>query len=110
MEPNNSKAGVKTLGIKLPDELHAQFALVAQLDDLSLTDAMVRAVRLYVETKQSAPDFAARAQAALEAIEREAAARRGAIQALFGQPPAAAQPSAGESKATSRKRGGEQSA
>ncbi|MFJ6196996.1 hypothetical protein [Micromonospora sp. NPDC092111] len=84
MEPGNGKTGVKTLGLKLPDELHAQFALVAQLDGLSLTDAMRRAVELYVEHKQAQPDFAARAAAVLEEIEREAAARRGAIQALFG--------------------------
>jgi hypothetical protein len=103
MEPSQ-KAGVKTLGIKLPDDLHAQFALVSQLDGLSLTDAMRRAVELYVETKQSEPDFAARAQAALEEIEREAAARRGAIQALFGsQSTAATEPA----KAAGRRRGGE---
>lgn len=81
-EPKN--AGVKTLGIKLPDALHAQFALVAQLDGFSLGDAAVRAVELYVETKRSESDFAARAWAALEEIERETAARRGAIQGLFG--------------------------
>ncbi|GAB2991918.1 hypothetical protein LWP59_33945 [Amycolatopsis acidiphila] len=81
-EPRN--AGVKTLGIKLPDALHAQFTLVAQLDAISLADAALRAVELYVSTKRQEPDFAARAQAALEEIEREAAARRGAIQGLFG--------------------------
>jgi hypothetical protein len=80
-EPRN---GVKTLGIKVPDALHAQFALVAQLDGISLGDAAVRAVELYVSTKKAEPDFAARAQAALEEIEREVAARRGAIQGLFG--------------------------
>jgi hypothetical protein len=81
-EPRNG--GVKTLGIKLPDSLHAQFALVAQLDDISLGDAALRAVELYVKTKKAEPDFAERARAALEAIEQEAAARRGAIQGLFG--------------------------
>ena len=105
MEPKGP--GVKTLGIKLPDELHAQFALVAQLDGLSLTDAMRKAVELYVETKQGEPDFAARATAALEEIEREAAARRGAIQALFGQ---GGTPAADTAKATSRRRSGEASA
>jgi hypothetical protein len=103
-EPGNGKQGVKTLGIKINDELHAQVALVAQLDGLSLTDAMKRAVELYVETKQAQPDFAARAQAALEEIEREAAARRGAIQALFGGEPAA------DAKAASGRRRGEASA
>lgn len=84
MEPNGKSAGVKTLGIKLPDQLHSQFSLVAQLDGLSLTDAILRAVQQYVESKQNEPDFAARAATAMEEIEREAAARRGAIQALFG--------------------------
>ncbi|PRY40523.1 hypothetical protein [Umezawaea tangerina] len=76
--------GVKTLGIRLPHELHAQFALVAQLDGLNLTDAILRAVEFYVETKRSEGDFAARAQEALAEIEREANSRRAAIQALFG--------------------------
>ena len=76
---------VKTLGIRLPDELHTQFVLVASLDGLSLTDAIRRAVELYVETKRSEGDFAERAAAALEEIEREAASRRSVIQALFGQ-------------------------
>src|SRR5262245_37733835 len=101
MEPNRS--GVKTLGIKLPDELHAQFALVAQLDELSLGDALRKAVELYVAHKQSEGDFAARAAAALEEIEREAAARRGAIQALFGQ----GGPAGDAKTAASRKRTGE---
>jgi hypothetical protein len=81
-EPKNG--GVKTLGIKVPDSLHAQFALVAQLDGISLGDAAIRAVELYVDTKRSEADFAQRATAALDDIEREAAARRGAIQGLFG--------------------------
>jgi hypothetical protein len=98
-EPRN----VKTLGIKVPDALHAQFTLVAQLDGISLGDAAVRAVELYVSTKRQEPDFAARAQAALEEIEKEAAARRGAIEGLFGAhtPPAADN----QTKPTSRRRG-----
>jgi hypothetical protein len=84
-DPKDTKNGVKTLGIRLPGELHAQFALVAQLDGLSLTDAILRAVELYVETKRSESDFAQRAAAVLDDIEREAAARRAAIEGLFGQ-------------------------
>ncbi|PWW53679.1 hypothetical protein [Actinokineospora spheciospongiae] len=80
---------VKTLGIRLPNELHAQFALVAQLDKLNLSDAVLKAVELYVETKRSEPDFAARAAAVLDEIEREAAARRSAIEGLFGGVPTA---------------------
>lgn len=106
--------GVKTLGIKVPDSLHAQFALVAQLDGISLGDAALRAVELYVTTKKAEPDFAARAQAALEDIEREAAARRGAIQGLFGEganpAPADEKPAATDiAERRGRRRGGEAS-
>jgi hypothetical protein len=82
-EPRNG-GGVKTLGVKLEDALHSQFSLVVALDELSLSDGVVRAVALYVKTKQAEPGFAAKAQAKLEEIEREATTRREAIQALFG--------------------------
>jgi len=84
-DPKDTRNGVKTLGIRLPGELHAQFALVAQLDGLSLTDAILRAVEHYVDTKRNESDFAERAAAVLAEIEREAAARRAAIEGLFGQ-------------------------
>lgn len=106
-EPRNG-GSVKTLGIKVPDSLHAQFALVAQLDGISLGDAAIRAVELYVTTKKAEPDFAARAKAALDEIEREAAARRGAIQGLFGSE----DPTADAAETTTgqtRRRGGEAS-
>lgn len=83
-DPRNDGRNVKTLGIKLPDGLHAQFALVAQLDNLSLADASLKAVELYVATKRSETDFAERASAALAEIEREASSRKSAIEALFG--------------------------
>lgn len=76
--------GVKTLGIKLEPELHAQFSLVCQLDNVPLTTGVQRAVEHYVQAKRAEGDFTARANEALAEIEREAAARRGAIQALFG--------------------------
>lgn len=82
-----TKTSVKTLGVRLPDDLHAQFVLVAGLDGLSLSDAVKRAVELYVTSKQNEEGFAERATAVLEDIEREAAARRAAIQGLFGTPP-----------------------
>jgi hypothetical protein len=84
-DPKDARNGVKTLGIRLPAELHAQFALVAQLDGLNLTDAILRAVEHYVESKRNEADFAERAAAALADIEREAAARRAAIEGLFGE-------------------------
>jgi len=76
--------GVKTLGIKLPDDLHAQLVLIAGLDGLSLTDAIRQAIDYYIERKRGEGDLAERAARALGDIEREAALRRDALQALFG--------------------------
>ena len=45
--------GYKTIGVKLPDELHAQLTLVAQLDEMSLTDAIRAAIDGYLERKRS---------------------------------------------------------
>ena len=98
-EPTDRAGSVKTLGVKLPDQMHAQFAMVANLNGLSLADAVTQAVREYIERNSSAEDFKDRAAAALEEIEREAAQRRGAIQALFGGPEAAS----GEQPGTGRK-------
>ena len=81
---SKTNPGVKTLGVKLPDELHAQFSMVVSLNGLSLNDGVLKAVQEYVDRNRSEADFAERAAAALAEIEREAAARRGAIQALFG--------------------------
>jgi hypothetical protein len=103
MEPTGN---VKTLGVKLPDELHAQFSLVAALDQISLNEAVLRAVTDYVAAKQQAPDFAGRAKTVLDEIEREAAAKRGAIEALFGQ----ASPTADKAKAAAKKAGSDTSA
>jgi hypothetical protein len=87
MSDPTGRNGTKTLGIKLPPKLHAQFALVAQLDDISLNVAVLRAVEQYVASKQSEPDFAQRAAEALAEIEREAAERKSAIEGLFGELP-----------------------
>jgi len=86
-EPRNG--GVKTLAIRLEGDLHAQLTLVAQLDGLSITDAIRRAIESYIEGKQAEGDFAGRAAAMLDEIDREAAARRQSIEALLGknQPP-----------------------
>jgi hypothetical protein len=105
--------GVKTLAIRLPDDLHAQLVLVAQLDGLSLAEAIRQAVESSINRRRDAGELADRAQAALEQIEQESAIRRTALQALLG--PASARPEQPAeadtaAKPTGRRRGGETSA
>ena len=85
MSETSSAGGVKTFAIRVPSALHAQFALVAALEDVSLNDAGVMAIQLLVDAKRSDSDFSTRAATVLASIEAEAEARRTAIQALFAE-------------------------
>ena len=78
------RAGVKTLAIRLPDELHAQLVLLAQFEGSTLTDAIRQAIEQFIERQRTEGDLAGRAAEALADIERDATTRREAIQALFG--------------------------
>lgn len=102
-EPKNG--GVKTLAIRLPDELHAQLVIVAQLDGLSLTDAIRQAIDGFIDRKRVEGGFADQAALALQEIEREAEARRAAIQALLGSGAPSDAP-APDARGRSRGRGG----
>ena len=97
--------GVKTLGIKLPDELHAQLVLIAGLDGMNLTEAIRQAIDSYIERKRGEGDLAARAAQALAEIEREATMRRDALQSLFGQPKPAEAAAAEPGKSAGRRSG-----
>jgi len=84
-EPTTKAGGHKTLAVKLPPGVHAQFELICGLEEIPMGTGLLRAVELYVETKRGEGDFAQRAAAAVEEAERAAAERRLAIQALLGQ-------------------------
>lgn len=75
---------VKTLAIRLDEELHAQLSVLAQLSGMTVTDAIRQAIEAFVSAQRSQGDLAERAAGVLAEIEREATARRSAIQALFG--------------------------
>src|SRR4051812_46892343 len=74
---------MKTMAIRVDDEVHAQFVILSQLDGVSLTDELKLALEGHVARRRSEPGFAEKAQAVLEEIDKEAAARRTAIQSLF---------------------------
>lgn len=82
--------GVKTLAIRLPEAQHAQLAVIAQLEELTLTDAIRQAVDDWIDQRRAQPDLQARAQAVLDDIERDAANRRGAIASLISEKPSSA--------------------
>ena len=76
---------MKTLAIRLEDDLHAQLTVLAQLEELTVTDAIRQAIEQFIEGKRHNPELSARAGAVLDDIERDAKTRREAIAALFKQ-------------------------
>jgi predicted transcriptional regulator len=74
---------MKTLAIRLEDDTHAQLSMLAQLEELTVTDAIRQAIDSYIAAKRSQPELTARAEAVLADIDRDAATRRDAIASLF---------------------------
>lgn len=81
--PPSGNGGVKTLAIRLEPDVHAQLSLIAQLRGATITDEIKAALAAHLESAKTAEDLAARADDALAEIERDAAARREALSALF---------------------------
>jgi predicted transcriptional regulator len=97
---------VKTLAIRLDDELHAQLSVLAQLSGTSLTDEIRQAIESHLDARRESPELSARAKQVAEEIEHEAQARREAITTLFG-----GSERAKAAKASGRRpRGGEEAA
>ena len=96
---------MKTLAIRLEDDTHAQLSMLAQLEELTVTDAIRQAIDSYIDAKRSQPELTARAEAVLADIDRDAASRREAIASLFtGDRPTPKSVEAPEAKSPSRSR------
>jgi predicted transcriptional regulator len=89
---------MKTLAIRLEDDLHAQLSVLAQLRQSTITDEIRLALEGHLEASKSDPELKNRAQAVLDDIERDAKAREAAIATLFS-------PSAGQTTTTAKPAG-----
>jgi predicted transcriptional regulator len=79
---------IKTLAVRLSEDVRAQLDIIAQLDDRTVTDEIRLAIEGWIEKTKSDPSVLQRAQFVRDEIEREAATKRGAIAALFDNPTA----------------------
>jgi len=93
---------MKTLAVRLDDEVMDLLGVVSQLEGTSLVDQIRTAITTHLEAKVAGGELATRAQAALEAIDSEAEARKAAIGSLLGQVAPASPPAGGGG---SRRRG-----
>lgn len=75
---------MKTLAIRLEDELHARLTILSKVSGQSVTDTIRTALEEHLTALATQPDIAAKAQALTAEIEREAAEQLSAIQALLG--------------------------
>lgn len=76
---------MKTLAIRLDEDQHAQLSVIAQLEGLTVTDAIRQAIDGWVGARRDSPGLKQRAQAVLDEIEQEAASRRSALAGLLGE-------------------------
>lgn len=81
--PDEPTKGIKTLGIRLKPDVHAQLSFIAQLRDGTITDEIQIAIATHIAAAKDDPDLASKAAQARAEIEREAAARQQAIATLF---------------------------
>ncbi len=83
---------VRTLAVRINDDLRAQLDLIAQLNDRSVTEEIRLALEHWVNRSKSDPKVLERAEVVRAEIEREAATRRGAIEAIFASEKPKAKP------------------
>ena len=97
---------MKTLAIRLDDDMANQLAVVAQLEGTSLVELIRQAVAELLAAKRGSQELGQRAADILAEIDQDARARKEAIAALFGelaQPePAAERPPKGRQRPSGR--------
>jgi hypothetical protein len=74
--PDPKGGDVRTLAVRVSPDFHAQLSMVAQVDEVSLTDLMMTALENHMTARREAPDFQAKAQRALEDAEAQMARTR----------------------------------
>lgn len=75
---------MKTLAIRLDDDLHARLSVLAKLAEVPVSDIIRRAIETELTAMSSDPALSVRASDLQADIERDAAAQRAAIAEIFG--------------------------
>lgn len=88
-ESREGKRPMRTLAIRLEDDLHQQVSTIAKLTGVTVTDLIREAIETHVSAVAASPELSARAEALLADIDREAQERREALSSLLA-PKAAA--------------------
>lgn len=92
---------MRTLAVRITDDLRAQLDVIAQLNDRSVTEEIRIALEAWVETSKSDPKVLQRAETVRADIEREAETKRNAISSIFGDSAPSSTSSRGRGKQVS---------
>jgi hypothetical protein len=84
-EPAAAGSGgqLRTLAVRITEDLRAQLDIIAQLTGRSATEEIRLALEHWIERTKSDPEVLRKAQAVRAEIERDAQTRRNAIAAIF---------------------------
>ena len=74
---------MRTLAVRITEELRAQLDIIAQLTGRSATEEIRLALEHWIDKTKSDPNVLERAEAVRAEIERDAQTRRNAIAAIF---------------------------
>ena len=74
---------MKTLAIRLEDDVHAQLQVIAKLQESSIADEIRQAIDAHLQAKRHDPELGKRANEVRESIEHEAKLRQDAMATLF---------------------------
>ncbi|OXM65332.1 hypothetical protein [Amycolatopsis vastitatis] len=86
-EPTSTPAGagqLRTLAVRITEDLRAQLDIVAQLTGRSATEEIRLALEHWIEKTKADPVILKKAEAVRAEIERKAQTERAAIAAIFG--------------------------
>lgn len=86
--PPLASSVMRTLAVRITDDLRAQLDVIAQLNDRSVTEEIRIALEAWIETSKKDPKVLERAASVRAGIEREAETKRNAISAIFDSAPA----------------------
>lgn len=79
-----SGSQMRTLAVRITEDLRAQLDIIAQLTGRSATEEIRLAIEHWIDKTKSDPEVLKKAEAVRAEIEREAQTRRNAISAIFG--------------------------
>lgn len=79
---------MKTLAVRLSEDVRAQLDILAQLNDRTVTEEIRLSIEAWINASKADPKVQQRAEQVRAEIEREATTKRNAISAIFDGPKA----------------------